>query len=149
MQIWADADALPGAIRDILFRAAQRTERRLTLVANKRLRVPTSFFVRFQLVRHGTDVADSHIVQNMQPGDLVVTGDVPLASLVVEKGGIALDPRGGLYTKESIGERLAMRDLATELREMGMKTGGPRPIDARAKQDFANALDRILAQAKS
>jgi uncharacterized protein YaiI (UPF0178 family) len=146
MKIWADADALPGPIRDILFRAAERTERQLTLVANKELRIPRSKFIRFHRVKPGTDVADNFIVQEMEAGDLVVTADIPLASEVVKKGGLALDPRGDLYDEASIGERLAFRNLMQELRSEGLKTGGPRPLDARARQDFANALDRLLAK---
>ena len=145
MRIWADADALPGPIRDILFRAAKRTSRHLILVANKRLRVPDSPYIRFERVLPGTDVADNFIVQSMEDGDLVVTADIPLAAAVVEKGGLALDPRGELYSEENIGERLAMRNLLQELRGEGQQLGGPRPMDSRAKQDFANALDRLLA----
>lgn len=146
MKIWADADALPGPIRDILFRAARRTERKLVLVANKRLRIPSSFFIRFERVRPGADVADNFIVQNMEAGDLVVTADIPLAAEVVARGGLALDPRGQLYSEENIGERLAMRNLMHDLRDEGLKTGGPPPLDARARQDFANALDRLLTR---
>lgn len=142
--IWADADALPGAIRDILVRAAERTRNPLVLVANKRLRVPWSRFVRLQQVNPGADVADGHIVRSMQAGDLVVTADIPLADAVVKGGGIALDPRGDIYDEASIGERLAMRNLMQDLREEGLAGGGPPPLDARAKQDFANALDRLL-----
>lgn len=146
MRIWADADALPGPIRDILFRAAERTERRLVLVANKPLRIPVSRWIRFERVRPGADVADHFIVEAMAPGDLVVTADIPLAAAVVHKGGLALDPRGELYDEESIGERLAMRNLMQELRSEGLQTGGPPPMDSRARQDFANALDRLLAR---
>lgn len=144
MKIWADADALPGPIRDILFRAAERTETHLVLVANKRLRVPMSRFVKLQQVNPGADVADGYIVQHLEVGDLVITADIPLAGAVVEKGAVALDPRGELYDEASIGERLTMRNLMHELREDGLVTGGPRPLDGRAKQDFANALDRWL-----
>jgi len=145
MQIWVDADALPGPIRDILFRAAVRTSRRLVLVANKRLRIPSSRFIRFERVAPGADVADNFIVQSMEAGDLVVTADIPLASEVVRRGGLALDPRGELYSEDNIGERLAMRNLMQELRSEGLQTGGPPPLSPRARQDFANALDRLLA----
>ena len=144
MTIWADADALPGPIRDILFRAAERTETPLVLVANKRLRIPFSRHVRLQQVAPGADVADGYIVQHLEPDDLVVTADVPLAGAVVEKGATALDPRGRPYDEQTIGERLALRDLAHELREAGLPGGGPPPLDNRAKQDFANALARWL-----
>ena len=146
MKIWADADALPGPIRDILFRAAERTERMLVLVANKRLRIPSSRFIRFERVKPGADVADNFIVQAMEEGDLVVTADIPLAAAVVEKGGLALDPRGELYDENTISERLSYRNFMHELRDEGVQTGGPRPMDARARQDFANALDRLLAR---
>jgi hypothetical protein len=144
MQIWADADALPGPIRDILFRAALRTERRLTLVANKTLRIPASRHIRFERVAPGRDVADGHILASMEAGDLVVTADIPLAAEVVRQGGWALDPRGQLFTEENIGERLATRNLLDELRSEGVRTGGPPPLDQRARQAFANALDRLL-----
>ena len=146
MKIWADADALPGPIRDILFRAAERTERVLVLVANKKLRIPASRFIRFERVKPGADVADNFIVQSMEPGDLVVTADIPLAAAVVEKGGRALDPRGELYDENTVSERLSYRNFMHELRDEGVQTGGPRPMDARARQDFANALDRLLAK---
>lgn len=146
MQIWADADALPGPIRDILFRAARRTSCRLVLVANKPLRMPNAPTIAFVQVPKGADVADGHIVQAMAPGDLVVTADIPLAAAVVAKGGLALDPRGELYSPENIGERLAMRDLLHELREEGLPIGGPPALDARARQAFANALDRLLTR---
>lgn len=146
MRIWADADALPGPIRDILFRAAERTERSLVLVANKNLRIPVSRFIRFERVKPGADVADNFIVQEMEAGDLVVTADIPLAAAVVEKGGLALDPRGELYDEDSVSERLSYRNFMHELRSEGVQTGGPRPMDARARQEFANALDRLLAK---
>jgi uncharacterized protein YaiI (UPF0178 family) len=147
MKIWADADALPGPIRDILFRAAERTQRVLVLVANKNLRVPASRFIRFERVKPGADVADNFIVQSMEAGDLVVTADIPLAAAVVGKGGLALDPRGELYDENSVSERLSYRNFMHDLRADGVQTGGPKPIDARARQDFANALDRLLAKA--
>ena len=146
MKIWADADALPGPIRDILFRPAERTEQMLVLVANKKLRIPMSRYIRFERVKPGADVADNFIVQSMEAGDLVVTADIPLAAAVVEKGGLALDPRGELYDENSISERLSYRNFMHELRDECVQTGGPRPMDARARQDFANALDRLLAK---
>ncbi len=146
MRIWADADALPGPIRDILFRAAERTGRELVLVANKRLRLPPSRLIRLVQVGPGADVADHHIVEAMEPGDLVITADIPLAAAVVERGGLALDPRGELYSEENIGERLAFRNLMHELRGEGLVTGGPKALDGRARQEFANALDRLLTR---
>ena len=146
MQIWADADALPGPIRDILFRAAERTSCRLVLVANKELRVPRSKFIRFQRVQHGADVADGFIVQEMEAGDLVITADIPLAALVVEKGGLALDPRGELYTTDNIKAILNMRDFMDTLRSSGIETGGPAPLNQSERQDFANQLDKYLTK---
>jgi uncharacterized protein YaiI (UPF0178 family) len=146
MRIWADADALPGPIRDILFRAAERTRCPLVLVANKNLRIPVSSLIRFERVKPGADVADNFIVQSMEAGDLVVTADIPLAAAVVEKGGLALDPRGELYDANTISERLSYRNFMHDLRSEGVQTGGPRPLDARARQDFANALDRLLTR---
>lgn len=146
MQIWVDADACPGVIKDILYRAAQRVGLRLTLVANQGLSAPRSPLIRTVQVGKGFDVADNHIVQRMEPGDLVITADIPLAAEVVEKGGQAINPRGELYTPENIRQRLAMRDMMEELRGMGQVTGGPPPLGAADRQAFANALDRLLAQ---
>ncbi|HKI82877.1 MAG TPA: YaiI/YqxD family protein [Candidatus Krumholzibacteria bacterium] len=146
MQIWADADALPGAIRDILFRAAQRVGVKLTLVASKSLRTPDTNLIHSLWVPVGEDAADHKIMELMQAGDLVITADIPLAAKVVDKGGLALDPRGELYSRDNIGERLATRNLLDELRSGGQRIGGPAPIDSRARQTFANQLDRWLAQ---
>jgi uncharacterized protein YaiI (UPF0178 family) len=146
MRIWVDADACPKVIKDILFRAAERVGVSLTLVANQHLSTPPSPHIRSMQVPAGFDVADSRIVQLVHPGDLVVTADIPLAALVVEKGGLALDPRGDLYTESNIGERLAVRNLMDELRSGGMTLGGPSEITKRDRQAFANQLDRLLAK---
>jgi len=146
MQIWVDADACPGVIKEILFRAAERTEVRLTLVANRDLWVPRSPYVRSVKVGSGFDVADRRIAELAQPGDLVITADIPLAAEIVEQGGYALSPRGELYTEENVRERLAMRNLMDELRSSGVVTGGPATLDKRDRQAFANQLDRLLAQ---
>ncbi len=146
MQIWVDADACPKAIKQILFRAAERVQVRLTLVANRPLRIPRSGFVRSMQVPAGFDVADNRIVELVQKGDLVVTADIPLAALVVSKGGHALDPRGDLYTEENIPERLATRNLMDELRSTGTETGGPASFNPSDRQAFANQLDRLLAR---
>lgn len=146
MQIWVDADACPQVIKQILFRAALRTKTRVTLVANRRIRGPESLLIRSLSVPGGADKADDRIVEEMQVEDLVITADIPLAARVVEKGGTALDPRGTLYTETNIGERLSVRDFLSDLREDGVRTSGPRPFDARARQDFANQLDRWLQQ---
>ncbi len=145
MQIWVDADACPGEIKKLLFRAAQRTEIKVTLVANQPMRTPGSEFVDSVLVPAGMDVADRRIVELVQSGDLVITADIPLAAAVVDKGAQALDPRGELYTHENVGERLAVRNLMDELRGGGQITGGPANFNAKDRQAFANQLDRYLA----
>jgi uncharacterized protein YaiI (UPF0178 family) len=145
MRIWVDADACPRVIKEILFRAAERVQVPLTLVANQHLTVPRSPFIKSMQVPSGLDVADSRIVELVGPGDLVVTADIPLAALVIRKGGVGLDPRGELYTDSNIGERLAMRNLMDELRSGGVVTGGPPEIGKRDRQAFANQLDRLLA----
>lgn len=147
-QIWVDADACPGVIKEILFRAAERAQIELTLVANQWLRTPPSRFIRAIQVPSGLDVADSEIVSRVSPGDLVVTQDIPLAALVLEKGGVALNPRGELYTPDNMAERLSMRNFMDELRGSGIQTGGPAPLHARDRQTFANQLDRWLARAR-
>ncbi len=146
MKIWVDADACPGVIKDILFRAANRTGTLLTLVANQPIQVPASAFVRTIQVGSGFDVADNEIVKRLEPGDLVITADIPLAAEVIEKGGHALNPRGELYTVENIRARLNMRDFMDTLRASGVNTGGPAAIGQRDRQEFANSLDRFLAR---
>ena len=148
MQIWVDADACPGEIKDLLFRAAKRTKTKVTLVANQVMRTPRSEFVASLLVPAGMNVADRRIVELVQPGDLVITADIPLAAQVVAKGGQALDPRGELYTEANVGERLAVRNLLDELRGGGQITGGPANFTAKDRQAFANQLDRWLTANK-
>lgn len=145
-QVWVDADACPGAIRDILFRAAERAQVQVTLVANQWLRTPPSRFIRALQVPGGFDVADSAIVDRVQPGDLVVTQDIPLAARVLEQGAIALNPRGERYTPDTMAERLSMRNFMEELRGAGVQTGGPAAFHARDRQAFASELDRWLSQ---
>jgi uncharacterized protein YaiI (UPF0178 family) len=145
-QIWVDADACPVAMREILFRAAQRTGVELTLVANKPVRLPGTPGIRFLQVPAGFDAADKRIVELMEQGDLVVTADVPLAAAAIEKGGTALNPRGELYTPENVRERLSMRNFLDELRGSGVNTGGPAALSQRERQMFANQLDRWLAR---
>lgn len=147
MQIWVDADACPVVIRDILFRAANRARMQLTLVANQPVRRAVSPYIHFVQVPAGLNVADARIVELMQAGDLVVTADVPLAAQVIEKGGIALDPRGTLYTSENIRERLSVRNFLDELRGSGVNTGGPPALGQRERKLFAGELDRWLAKA--
>ena len=145
MKIWVDADACPVVIKDILFRAAQRTETLLTLVANQPMRVPASDFIRTIQVPSGFDVADNEIVSQIDAGDLVITADIPLAAEVIEKGGHALNPRGELYSQDNIRARLNMRDFMDTLRASGIHTGGPPTISQSDRQAFANNLDRFLA----
>jgi uncharacterized protein len=147
MQIWVDADALPAVIRDILFRAADRARMRMTLVANQPVRLAPSPYIHFVQVPAGLNVADERIVELMEAGDLVITADVPLAASVIEKGGVALDPRGTLYTSENVRERLSVRNFLDELRGSGVNTGGPPSLGQRERQLFANQLDRWLAKA--
>ncbi len=146
MQIWVDADACPGVIKEILFRVAERTQIQVTLVANQLLRVPGSKFIRALQVPGGFDVADAEIVARVQPNDLVVTADIPLAAQVLEKGGHALNPRGDFYTKDTIAQQLTMRAFMEELRSSGVDTGGPSAFSQADRQRFANALDRHLAR---
>lgn len=146
MQIWVDADACPNVIKEILFRAAERTGTPLTLVANQPIRTPPSRLIKSVQVPGGFDVADDHIVQQIAAGDLVITADIPLASAVIDQGAHALNPRGELYTTENIRERLNMRDFMDSLRASGVQTGGPAALGQRDRQAFANALDRFLAQ---
>jgi len=146
MQIWVDADACPVVIKEILFRAAERTGVRMTLVANKPLRLPSAANLRFLQVPPGFDAADKRIVELMEPDDLVVTADVPLAAAAIDKGGIALNPRGELYTKENVRERLSVRNFLDELRGSGVNTGGPPALSQRERQLFASRLDTWLAK---
>lgn len=143
--IWVDADACPNVIKEILFRAAERAGIAVTLVANQWMRTPPSRFIRSIQVGAGIDVADSEIVQRTAAGDLVITADIPLAALVLEKGALALNPRGELYTADTIAQRLSMRNFMDELRGAGVNTGGPPSLHARDRQAFANQLDRWLA----
>lgn len=144
MQIWVDADACPVVIKEILYRVADRLELPVTLVANQSLRVPPSRFVRTVQVPSGADVADQEIVRLLNPGDLVVTGDIPLASDVLKKGGYALNPRGEFYTNDNIAQQLSMRAFMEELRSGGVDTGGPAAFNQGDRQSFANSLDRHL-----
>ena len=146
MNIWVDADACPVAIKEILYRAAERAEIALTLVANKPLNVPRSRFIRSLQVQRGFDIADDEIAQRLAPGDLVITADVPLAAEVIARGGHAINPRGERYTADNVREHLAMRDLLAKLRETGVQTSGPAPLDQTDRKRFADQLDRFLTQ---
>lgn len=146
MKIWVDADACPAAMKEILFRAAERTGVQLTLVANQSLKVPPSPRITFLRVAPGFDVADNEIVKRLTAGDLVITGDIPLASMVLEKGGHALNPRGELYLPDTIKARLQMRDFMDALRASGVDTGGPAAQSQSDRQNFANQLDAFLSR---
>lgn len=146
MNIWVDADACPVVIKDILFRAAERTGVRLTLVANQPVRIPPSRHIEMLQVKPGFDVADNEIVKRLSAGDLVITGDIPLAAEVIEKGGHALNPRGELYSADTIRARLNMRDFMDTLRASGIATGGPPALSQSDRQSFANHLDTLLAK---
>jgi len=146
VDIWVDADACPGAIKDILFRAAQRTGLQLTLVANHALNVPPHGNIRMLQVSSGFDVADDEIVRLCEPDDLVITGDIPLAAEVIEKGAQVLSARGERLTADNIKPRLNMRDFMDTMRSSGMQSGGPPPLNNQDKQKFANELDKLLAK---
>lgn len=146
MEIWVDADACPAVVRDILFRAAERTGVQLTLVANQQVRIPRSKHIRMLQVSAGFDVADNEIVKRLSAGDLVITGDIPLAAEVIEKGGHALNPRGELYSTDTIRSLLNMRDFMDTMRASGINTGGPPALSQSDRKAFADNLDRFLAR---
>ena len=144
MKIWVDADACPNVIKDIIFRAADRTQTYVTLIANQYISHTPSKYIDAVQVQQGYDVADDEIVKRLNAGDLVVTADIPLASESIEKGAIALNPRGELYTTENIKARLEMRNFMETLRNSGVDTGGPKALNHRDREKFANCLDKLL-----
>lgn len=147
MKIWIDADAAPNDVKELVFRASARLELETALVANQRLSTPASNpLVESVVVPGGPDVADRHIVDHAEAGDLAITADIPLAAALVEKGVLVLDPRGERYTEANVRERLSIRDFMDSLRASGVETEGPTPYGKQAKQDFANALDRLLTK---
>ncbi|MEC6814304.1 YaiI/YqxD family protein [Photobacterium toruni] len=146
MKIWVDADACPNVVKEILFRAADRAKISVTLVANQYIRTPPSPFLRSIQVEQGFDVADNYIVQQAEVGDLVITADIPLADELITKGAHALNPRGELYTKDTIKQRLQMRDFMETMRSSGIQTGGPSALTQADRQNFANKLDAFLAK---
>ncbi|UJD93542.1 YaiI/YqxD family protein [Lelliottia amnigena] len=148
MAIWVDADACPNVIKEILFRAAERVQMPLTLVANQSLRIPPSKFIRSMRVPAGFDVADNEIVRLCSPEDLVITADIPLAAEVLEKGAAALNPRGERYSPSTIRQILTMRDFMDTLRASGVQTGGPDTLSQRDRQQFAAELDKWLLEVK-
>ena len=148
MNIWVDADACPGVIKDMLFRVADRTQIMVTLVANRHLRTPPSRFIKSIVVPAGFDVADKEIVKLAQAGDLVITADIPLAAEVVANGVAVLNPRGEMYTVDNIQQHLTMRNFMEELRGSGVETGGPAAFSQADGRAFARQLDRFVAQHK-
>lgn len=148
MQIWVDADACPNVIKEVLFRAADRVNVMVTLVANQYIKAPPSPYIRSLQVPVGFDVADNEIVRRVEPGDLVITADIPLAAEVLEKGGDAINPRGERYSPATIRERLTMRDFMDTMRSSGVQTGGPNTMTQRDRQQFANELDKWLLKFK-
>jgi uncharacterized protein len=148
MKIWIDADAAPGDVKDVVYRAAKRLSLQTVLVANRRLTLPLdNSFLSAIWVQGGPDVADRHIAENAEAGDVAITADIPLAAILVDKGITVLDPRGERYSAENVHERLSVRDFMESLRGAGVETGGARPYGARDKQAFAAALDRVLGAA--
>lgn len=146
MKIWIDADACPRVIKEILFRASQRLNVPVCLVANKSLARHNSDLVESIVVADGFDMADDYIAEHAGSNDLVITADIPLAARIVAAGGVALDPRGELYTEENVGERLSIRDLMMELRSGGLVQGGPAQFNMTDRQKFASSLDRVLTR---
>ena len=144
MKIWVDADACPGVIRDIVYKAAERTSVVATLVANQYLQTPPSKWIKFIQVASGYDAADNEIVRRLEAGDLVITSDIPLAAEAIEKAAVVLSPRGELYTAENIRQRLTMRDFMESLRASGIDSGGPAAMNHADRKSFADHLDRIL-----
>ena len=148
MKIWVDADACPVAIKEILFRASTRTGVQLTLIANQRVHIPLSPHIKMLQVPSGFDTADKEIVKRVEPGDLVITSDIPLAAEVIDKDGFVLSPRGKHFTKENIRARLNMRDFLESMRASGVETGGPSAFSQSDRKAFGNQLDKLLAKAR-
>jgi uncharacterized protein YaiI (UPF0178 family) len=149
MKLWIDADAAPRDVKEICYRTSERLKLETVLVANQRLQLPVGYtYLSSVRVDGGPDIADLHIAENAQAGDVAITADIPLAALLVPKGVIVIDPRGDEYTKESIGERLSVRNFMDGLRSTGVETGGHSAYGPKEKQAFANALDRALTRAR-
>jgi len=144
LKIWVDADACPNVIKDIIFRASERTKTFVTLIANQYISTPPSKYINSIQVQQGFDEADDEIVKRINKGDIVITADIPLASESIEKGALALNPRGELYTSENIKARLTMRNFMETLRNSGVDTGGPKALNHKDREKFANCLDKLL-----
>lgn len=145
MHIWIDADACPNPIKEIIYRAADRKQLYVTLVANQWLKIPSSPFIKMQQVEKGFDIADNVIVQQVVAHDLVITSDIPLAADVLNKQAHVLTPRGERYTLDTIKERLVMRDFMETMRASGVQSGGPAPFSAKDREQFANQLDKLIS----
>ena len=145
-KIWIDADACPKVIKEIIFKTSSRLQLPVTLVANSNMHIPLTPLINLVTVAQGADVADTYIVEHVTPSELVITADIPLANFIVEKGALAINPRGEIYTEENIGEALAMRNFMQDLRDGGMTLGGPDSFGPKDKAAFANALNSLLAQ---
>ena len=148
MKIWVDADACPRMIKEVIFKVSARLKLNVILVANNQMNYPESELVRFVKVEQGADKADLYITENVENDDVVITADIPLASNVVQKDAYAINPRGEIYTKENVSERLSVRDFMQDLRDNGISTEGPRSFDQKDKQNFNNAFDRLLTSLK-
>lgn len=146
MNIWVDADACPKVVKEIVFRASTRTKTPVTLVANQYIPKPKSPLIKSIQVSQGFDEADNYIVEHLEPGDLVISADIPLAADAIDKGATVINPRGEQYTEDNIKQRLSMRDLMEELRSTGEVSGGPSAYSQKDGQNFANCLDRLLAK---
>tara|TARA_B100001971_G_scaffold84647_1_gene78113 strand:+ start:223314 stop:223763 length:450 start_codon:yes stop_codon:yes gene_type:complete len=146
MKVWIDADACPRMVKELIFKASFRLKVDVCLVANSYMQIPQAPNISLIQVEKGDDMADFYIVEHLSANDLVVTADIPLASLVVEKDATAINPRGEIYTEENIRERLSVRNFMQELRDSGVETGGPPPLGAKDKEQFANAFDRIMTK---
>jgi uncharacterized protein YaiI (UPF0178 family) len=145
-KIWIDADACPRAIKEIVFKASHRLKVPVSMVANSNMSVPANNLIELIQVEKGDDIADFYIVENLSVDDLVITADIPLAALVVEKGAVAINPRGERYTEENVRERLSVRDFMKNLRDTGVETGGPASFGPKDKAHFANSIDTLLTR---
>lgn len=144
--VWVDADACPKMVKEIIFKASFRQSLSVVLVANNYLTIPKSPLIKLIQVDKGADVADAYIVEHLEAADLIITADIPLAALVVEKGALAIDPRGELYSEENIGERLSMRNFMSDLRDSGLSSGGPSEFTNKDKEKFANTFNKLITQ---
>lgn len=148
MKIWIDADACPKGVKEVVFKTSFRLQVPVFLVANSYMKIPHHPLITLIQVNKGSDVADNYIAENLNSGDVVITADIPLASIVVEKGAKAINPRGELYTEDNVGERLSVRDFMQELRDSGVETGGPAPFGPKDLERFRNTFNKLMTQVK-